>query len=171
VTSGQSAGEKPLKIGILTASDTRTPATDGSGRWIRERLSVAGHEIVDHRISRDDPGEIEAALLDQLALGVDAIVVTGGTGISPRDQVPEAMERICSRLLPGFGEIFRRLSFDEIGPRAMSSRAVAGVRGPCVLFALPGSTAACRLGVERLILPELIHLNTMVRGLDHEVSG
>ena len=171
MTSGQAAGGKPLRIGILTASDTRTPVTDGGGRWIKERLSVAGHEIVDHRISRDDAGEIETAVLGQLALGVDAIVITGGTGISPRDQVPEAMERICSRILPGFGEIFRRLSFDEIGPRAMSSRALAGTRGSCLIFALPGSMAACRLGIERLILPELEHLNTMVRGLDHEVTG
>lgn len=165
------AREGVLRIAILTASDTRTPATDGSGNWIRNSLAAAGHEIADHRICRDDAGEVESALHDQLELGVDAIVITGGTGISPRDQVPEAVERFCSRLLPGFGEIFRWLSFDEIGPRAMSSRALAGTRENCLVFALPGSTAACRLGVERLILPELEHLNTMVRGLDHEVPG
>jgi molybdenum cofactor biosynthesis protein B len=155
---------------VLTASDSRTPETDGSGRWIRERLLAAGFEVADHRISRDDAGAVESALLEQLALGVDAIVVTGGTGVSPRDQVPEVMERVCSRLLPGFGELFRQLSFAEIGPRAMASRATAGVRDECVLFALPGSTAACRLGLERLILPELRHLTAMVRGLDHRVG-
>lgn len=168
MSGGGGKGKSSLRIGILTASDTRTVASDGSGQWICERLRAAGHDIADYRVRHDDAGEIETALLEQLELGVDAIVVTGGTGVSPRDQVPEAMERVCSRLLPGFGELFRQLSFEEIGPRAMASRAVAGVRGACLIFALPGSTAACRLGVDRLILPELPHLTSMLRGLDHE---
>lgn len=171
--SGQrpSTGDRVLRIGVITASDTRTAETDGSGQWLRQRLDEAGHEVVDYRITEDDSGAIEAAIDQQLRLGVDAILVTGGTGISPRDQSPEALQSVCSRLLPGFGELFRQLSYQEIGTKAMASRALAGVRDTTVLFALPGSTAACRLGLERLILPELPHLAAMVQGADHDPPG
>jgi molybdenum cofactor biosynthesis protein B len=167
--SGRSgSGSGPgLRVGVLTASDTRTPESDGSGRLLQELLSDAGHRVTDYRITSDDTDRVEAALIEQMALGVDVIVVTGGTGLSPRDQVPEALARVCTRLLPGFGELFRQLSFQEIGSAAMASRATAGSRDHTLLFALPGSPAACRLGLERLILPELPHLMSMLRGEDH----
>jgi molybdenum cofactor biosynthesis protein B len=158
-------------VAVLTASDTRTAENDASGRWIRERLGAAGHEVVDYRISRDDADLIETAVREQIAAGAEVIVTAGGTGLSPRDQVPEVLERICSRTIPGFGEIFRHLSFEEIGPPAMASRAIAGVCEGALVFALPGSTAACRLGLEKLILPELSHLTAMVRGKSHGSPG
>ncbi|MBI3457607.1 MAG: MogA/MoaB family molybdenum cofactor biosynthesis protein [Candidatus Rokubacteria bacterium] len=144
---------------VCTISDSKTPETDTSGRLLQELLRGVGHEVVGYRLVRDEPsqvrGVIEAACGDP---AVGAIILTGGTGISSRDQTFEAVERLLDRRLPGFGELFRMLSYQEIGPAAMLSRAQAGVRAGRLIFSLPGSPAACRLALERLILPELGHM-------------
>lgn len=145
--------------GILTASDTRTPQDDESGKVIRSLLEGAGHEIRFHRVVRDEPSSIRAAVAEAEADPVlRALIVNGGTGIARRDHTYEALEGLVERPLPGFGELFRMLSYREVGTAAMLSRAMAGVRGRRVLFSLPGSTAAVRLALEELILPELGHL-------------
>jgi molybdenum cofactor biosynthesis protein B len=144
---------------VCTISDSKTPETDTSGRLLRELLTAAGHEVVAQHLVRDEPaqvhGVIHAACADPR---VQAVVFTGGTGITARDQTQEAIEALLEKRLPGFGELFRMLSYQEIGAAAMLSRAQAGVRARRVIFSLPGSPAACRLAMERLILPELGHL-------------
>ncbi len=168
--SGQEArdphGRAPaaVRVAVLTASDTRTPETDVSGQLLAEGLAAAGHQVVERRIVPDDASAVEAALVGLLARDLDAVVITGGTGLAPRDQVPDVVARVCARALPGFGELFRALSFAEIGPAAMASRACAGERDGRLVFALPGAPAACRLGLERLLLPELPHLVALARG-------
>ena len=144
---------------VCTISDSKTAETDVSGRLLRELLTGAGHVVVDARIVRDEPAEVravvEAACADPR---VQAVILTGGTGISRRDQTFAAIEGLLEVRLPGFGELFRMLSYQEIGSAAMLSRAQAGVRAGRLLFSLPGSPAACRLALERLILPELGHM-------------
>ncbi|CAG0975028.1 molybdopterin adenylyltransferase [Burkholderiales bacterium] len=144
---------------VLTVSDTRTLETDRGGALAAELLSGAGHPIAWRRIVRDEPGEIgaavEAALLDP---AVRAVVVTGGTGVAPRDVTPESVEPLLERIVPGFGELFRALSYEEIGSAAILSRALAGLSRGKVVFVVPGSTGAVRLALERLVLPELGHL-------------
>jgi molybdenum cofactor biosynthesis protein B len=144
---------------VLTVSDSKTPETDTSGGLIRELLAAAGHAVVAHAIVKDEPAEVTA----QIRGGcqdprVQALVLTGGTGIASRDATAEAVEALFDKRLPGFGELFRFLSYQEVGPAAMLSRAQAGVVQGRVLFSLPGSPNACRLAMERLILPELGHL-------------
>jgi molybdenum cofactor biosynthesis protein B len=140
-------------------SDTRTDATDTSGRAIMELLTSAGHIVAGHRIVRDEPGEVERVLLDQLANGdVNVIITTGGTGITSRDSTYEAIDRLLEKRLDGFGELFRMLSFHEIGSSAMMSRATAGVARGKIIAALPGSEDAVRLAMNELLLPELSHL-------------
>jgi molybdopterin adenylyltransferase len=152
------------RVAVLTASDTRTPENDESGRVLADGLTAAGHQVVARRIVVDDEAAVEAALRELLALELDAVVITGGTGVAPRDRVPEVVARLCERPLPGFGELFRALSFAEIGSAALASRACAGQCGGRLVFALPGSPAACRLGLARLLLPELPHLVGLARG-------
>ena len=147
-----------LRCAVLTASDSRTRATDASGTLLAQGLVRAGHRVLARRIVADDRQSLHAALSDLLGLGVDAILITGGTGVAPRDVTPEVVGALCERTLPGFGELFRMLSLEDVGPAAYLSRALCGVRGRQVMFALPGSPAACRLALERLILPELPHL-------------
>jgi molybdenum cofactor biosynthesis protein B len=151
----------PRAVGcvVCTISDSKTEATDTSGRLLREGLAAAGHVVVDYRLVRDEPGEIQAVLDAACAdPRVQAVLFTGGTGIAARDQTYEAIEALLDKRLPGFGELFRMLSYQEVGPAAMLSRAQAGVRRGRAVFSLPGSPAACRLALERLILPELPHL-------------
>jgi molybdenum cofactor biosynthesis protein B len=144
---------------VCTISDSKTPETDASGRLLREGLVAAGHEIVAYRLVRDEPAEIQGVLDAACAdPRVQAVLFTGGTGIAARDQSFEAIEARLEKRLPGFGELFRMLSYQEIGPAAMLSRAQAGVCGGRAVFSLPGSPAACRLALERLIVPELPHL-------------
>jgi len=144
---------------VCTVSDSKTPATDTSGTLLREGLQAAGHPVVGYQIVRDEPsqvhGVIHAACTNPT---VQAVVFTGGTGITSRDQTFEAIDALLEKRLPGFGELFRMLSYQEIGAAAMLSRAQAGVRAGRVIFSLPGSPAACRLALERLILPELPHM-------------
>jgi molybdopterin adenylyltransferase len=144
---------------VCTVSDSKTPETDTSGRLIRELLAGAGHEVVAHRLVRDEPSQVHAVIHEACTHpAVQAVIFTGGTGIAPRDQTFEAIDALLEKRLPGFGELFRQLSYQEIGAAAMLSRAQAGVRGGRVIFSLPGSPAACRLAVERLIVPELPHI-------------
>ncbi len=146
-----------LKIGVVTASDTRTPETDTSGALIRDLLEGAGHQVVYYEIVPDAPQSIAHAIFANLPR-LDAIVLTGGTGIAPRDATIEAVRPLLDKELEGFGELFRMLSYQEIGSAAMLSRALAGVRQGKFVAALPGSTAACRLAMEKLILPEIGHI-------------
>ncbi len=143
---------------VLTVSDTRTAETDAGGALVERLLAEAGHEIVARRIVRDDLDAITEALREIGSGRVEAAILTGGTGIAARDVTPEAVESLLDRRLDGFGENFRRLSWEEIGAAAMLSRAVAGLMGRVAVFAIPGSTAAVRLAMERLIVPELRHV-------------
>ena len=150
---------RAVRCVVCTVSDSKTPETDTSGRLLGELLSGAGHEVVEYRLVRDEPHQVQEVIHAACrAPAVQAVVFTGGTGITSRDQTFEAIEALLEKRLPGFGELFRMLSYQEIGPAAMLSRAQAGVRAGRLIFSLPGSPAACRLALERLILPELGHL-------------
>ena len=151
----------PVSVGcfVLTVSDTRTEATDASGRAIADLLAAAGHRICGRDIVPDDPDLVRAAITRQLAKAdVQAIITTGGTGISSRDSTYEAVTGMLQKKLDGFGELFRMLSYEQIGSAAMMSRACAGLVAGRIVIALPGSEAAVRLAVEKLIVPELGHL-------------
>ena len=144
---------------MITVSDSRTLADDSGGALVCELLSAAGHRVVQREIVKDDPTAIRAALGRGLASPeCAAVVLTGGTGVAKRDVTPEAVAPLLERPLPGFGELFRQLSFAEIGAAAMLSRALGGMAQGKPVFALPGSRAAIQLALERLILPELGHL-------------
>lgn len=144
---------------VITVSDTRTEETDTGGRLLRTLLAEGGHDVLGHEIVPDEPTVLRAAVERQLAAeAVQAVITTGGTGISRRDGSYEVIADLLDKRLDGFGELFRALSFEEIGPAAMMSRAVAGVARGKVIVALPGSRNAVRLGMTRLVLPELGHL-------------
>ncbi|MEX0821019.1 MAG: MogA/MoaB family molybdenum cofactor biosynthesis protein [Rhodothermales bacterium] len=147
----------PVRAAVITVSDTRTRETDTSGRFLVKAFETAGIDVVDARIVADEIEEIEAAI-DELSARCEVIVTNGGTGISLRDTTIEVVTRKFDKELPGFGELFRMLSYDEIGSGAMLSRAAGGLFGDVLLFALPGSTNAVRLAAEQLILPEIEHL-------------
>jgi molybdenum cofactor biosynthesis protein B len=149
---------RTVAVAVLTLSDSRTPAEDRSGDAIVALLEAAGHAVAGRVLVREDPPVIRAALEAALAGPAQVIILNGGTGIAPRDSTPEIVGALLERELPGFGELFRQLSFHEIGAAAMLSRALAGVARGKLLFALPGSEAACRLALEQLILPELRHM-------------
>lgn len=155
---------RPLRCAVLTVSDTRTPDTDQSGALIQARLREAGHQIADYRIVADEPAMIRDLVMQWGQSGdLDAVIVNGGTGIAPRDTTYDALEALLEKTLPGFGELFRQLSFQEIGSRAMASRAVAGVYAGKLLFSLPGSSKAVKLAMDALILPELPHLVSLLQ--------
>jgi molybdenum cofactor biosynthesis protein B len=144
---------------ILTVSDTRTEATDSSGRAICDLLWAGGHQVDGRRLVRDEPDLVRAAITEQLASpSVQVIITTGGTGITSRDTTYEAINGLLEKRLDGFGELFRMLSYQDIGSAAMLSRAVGGLARGKVILALPGSEAAVRLAMTKLILPELGHL-------------
>lgn len=149
---------------VITVSDTRTPQTDRSGQMIQTLLRQAEHEIADYHLLPDQPDQIQTCLqqLNQRS-EIEAIILSGGTGIAPRDTTYDAIEQRLDKVLPGFGELFRFLSYQEIGSRAIASRAVAGVCGSQLIFSLPGSTNAVKLAMEKLILPELGHLVRLLR--------
>ena len=148
-----------VRVAVLTISDTRTPETDTGGDTVQESLERAGHEVVDRSIVHDDASQIRTALVDALARSdVDAVVTSGGTGISARDTTYEVVDRMVEKRLDGFGEIFRMLSYEEIGAAAMMSRAVAGAVGTKFVASLPGSRNAVRLAMEKLLVPELAHI-------------
>ncbi|MFN7627467.1 MAG: molybdenum cofactor biosynthesis protein B [Pirellula sp.] len=150
---------KCLIVGILTVSDTRTLESDEGGRLIEQYLVSAGHSVKERIIVRDERELISQSARDLLALdGVQALLVTGGTGLSARDQTTEGVEMLYDAGCPGFGVVVRMLSFQEIGSSAMLSRASAGRHGTQIIITMPGSPAGVRLAMERLILPELAHL-------------
>lgn len=146
----------PLGVAVLTVSDTRTLETDTSGQLVQSRLQEAGHRLIWRGIEADELGSIRArvAKLAEHPL-VDVIVVTGGTGLTRRDVTPEAIEPLVTKAIPGFGELFRYLSYAEIGPATIQSRAFAALVGRALVFALPGSTAAVRLALDKILLPQL----------------
>jgi molybdenum cofactor biosynthesis protein B len=153
------AAPTSVACAVLTVSDTRTLDDDRSGATVVELLEKAGHRVAERRIVPDDRPAIEAAVRAMAAApGVDVVLITGGTGIAARDQTPDAIGGLLSKELPGFGELFRMLSFQEIGAAAMLSRALGGVIDRTVVLLMPGSTPAVRLAMERLILPEIGHL-------------
>ncbi|GAP98283.1 MogA/MoaB family molybdenum cofactor biosynthesis protein [Leptolyngbya sp. NIES-2104] len=149
-----------VSCAVITISDTRTRDTDRSGQLIQHLLEQSGHTIAHYAIVPDEPDQIRS----QLEIDVEAIILSGGTGIAPRDTTYDAIEQLLEKTLPGFGEIFRSLSYAEIGSRAMASRAIAGVYSGKLIFSLPGSSNAVKLAVEKLILPELVHLVTLLKG-------
>lgn len=153
------AGDKSVSCAILTVSDTRTLETDKSGQLIVELLEAAGHRVVAREIVTDEPGEI-ANRVQQFAdqANVQVVLVTGGTGVAPRDQTPEAIDGLLTKSLPGYGELLRALSYQEIGPAAMLSRAAGGLIEQTVVLTMPGSSAAVRLAMEQVILPEAGHM-------------
>lgn len=159
---------QPLAIqcAVLTVSDSRTPESDRSGQLIQQLLREAGHPIVDYQILADEP-ELIRQQLQRLTLdgSLHAIILNGGTGIAPRDTTYDGVEPLLTKVLPGFGEIFRMLSYQEVGSRAIASRAIAGVLHQTLIFCLPGSSKAVELAMQKLILPELLHLTKQLRGL------
>ena len=155
-TQAETQGSVP--IAIVTVSDTRTPDTDESGRTIRTLVEAAGHVVVDYRIVKDEPEQVAQALDDFAAGTARLIIFNGGTGISQRDRTYDVISKKLEKTLPGFGELFRMLSYEQVGAAAMLSRATAGVYRNRVVFSTPGSTPAVRLAMEKLILPEMQHL-------------
>jgi molybdenum cofactor biosynthesis protein B len=151
----------PSRIFTVTVSDTRTAQDDRSGRALAEEL--AAFTLIGHRIVPDDPARIRA-IIDEIIGTTDAIIFSGGTGIAPRDQTFEAVEALFEKKLDGFGETFRRLSWDQVGPRAMLSRATAGTIGTRMIFSLPGSEKAVRLAARDLIAPLLDHAIDLLNG-------
>jgi len=151
--------QPPVPCAVITVSDTRTPETDRSGATIRDLLQTEGHPVVHYEVLPDEPEQI-AARIRELCERDDcrAIIVNGGTGISRRDGTYEAVRSLLDKELPGFGELFRMISYQEIGAGAMLSRATAGIRGSTLIFSTPGSTNAVRTAMTKLILPELKHL-------------
>nr|HEX4318204.1 molybdenum cofactor biosynthesis protein B [Kofleriaceae bacterium] len=148
----------PVNIAVLTVSDTRTAATDASGAYIATRMAEAGHAIVARAIVKDSEIAIRAQLAAWIAdAGVDVVIATGGTGVTPRDVTPEALAPLVTKHIPGFGELFRQISFDEIGAATIQSRADAALCGQTYVFLLPGSTAGCRTGVEQILISQLDH--------------
>ena len=147
---------KPLSLCVLTVSDSRTLAEDSSGDYLVQALRDAGHRLADRNLLPDDRYKLRAAVSQWIADdNVDGILVTGGTGFTGRDSTPEALLPLLDKEMPGFGELFRAISFDEIGTSTLQSRAFAGLANGTFLFALPGSTSACRTGWEKLIRAQL----------------
>ena len=165
VEEHKAKGKKSINCFVVTVSDTRDETTDTSGQLIKSLLANENHELAGYKIVKDEPKEIEALLRDALRHdGVDAIIVNGGTGISPRDGTYEMVVKLLDKKLDGFGEIFRYLSYQDIGSAAVMSRAVAGSAQGKVLISLPGSKGAVGLAMEKLILPELRHMVSQLQG-------
>jgi molybdenum cofactor biosynthesis protein B len=152
-----------VTCGVITVSDTRSEADDASGQRIRALLEEHGHRVAFYRIVRDEPAQI-AALVQGAPPAVEVLICNGGTGVARRDTTYEAIARLLDKELSGFGELFRVLSYEQIGAAAMLSRATAGVAGQRVIFSVPGSTKAVELAMTKLILPQLGHVVGLVRG-------
>lgn len=150
---------KALNLAVMTVSDTRTVETDTSGALVVSLAEAAGHRILERVIVPDEPDRMTPRLRDFVALDeLHAILITGGTGISPRDQTYETVSALLTRPLPGYGELFRMLSYAEIGSACILSRAIGGLVGQAVILVMPGSRAAVELAMSKIILPELPHL-------------
>lgn len=148
-----------VNCAVITVSDTRTEETDRSGQLTKDLLKEAGHLVNAYAILKDEPALIQSKLEElSVRFDVDVLIFNGGTGIAPRDTTYDALVGLLEKVLPGFGELFRWLSYQEIGSRAMASRAIAGIYKRKIVFSIPGSSGAVKLALEKLILPELIHL-------------
>lgn len=146
----------PLTAAVLSVSDTRTPETDTSGDLICERMTTAGHRLIERQIVKDDRDAVRAAVQAWIERpDINVVIVTGGTGVTPRDITPEALEPLVTKPIPGFGELFRQLSYEEISAATIQSRAFAGLCRHTLLFALPGSTGAVRLAMDRIVVSQL----------------
>jgi molybdenum cofactor biosynthesis protein B len=155
--------ELTINCAVITVSDTRSIDTDQSGQIIQELIKEAGHQITAYTILKDEPEQIINQVKNWCQnQDIDAIILNGGTGIAPRDTTYDALAVILEKTLPGFGELFRWLSYQEIGSKAMASRAIAGIYQSKLIFSLPGSTKAVKLGMTKLILPELTHLVSLL---------
>ncbi|MBC8098494.1 MAG: MogA/MoaB family molybdenum cofactor biosynthesis protein [Armatimonadetes bacterium] len=155
----EKAGQAAVTLGIVTVSDTRTPENDVNRHYLEAKLTALGHIIAAYRLIKDEPDQV-SAVMDELAAlpGMQIILFNGGTGISPRDTTFDVVSRKLEKTLPGFGELFRMLSYQEVGAAAMLSRATGGVFRGTVVFSMPGSPNAVQIAVEQLILPEINHL-------------
>ena len=150
---------RSVRCAVVTISDTRTLETDRGGLLIVEMLAAGGHEVTGRQIVRDDPREIEPLLIKLADPAVtDAVLMTGGTGIAARDRTFETVSGLLTKAMPGYGELFRMLSYEDIGPAAMLSRAIGGVLNNVIVLTMPGSVAAVQLAMEKLIVPEIGHL-------------
>ena len=147
----------PVAIGIVTVSDSRTPETDTNGQYLYERIAAAEATVSGYHVVPDEPDRIRAAL-DELVADAQIVIVNGGTGVSRRDTTYDTLAGLLEKTLPGFGELFRMLSWDQVGSAAMLSRATAGTYRGCVLVSVPGSPKAVALAWEKLLEPELAHL-------------
>jgi molybdenum cofactor biosynthesis protein B len=165
VTEHKDKAHSGVACAVITASDTRTEATDTSGQKIKDLLTEKNHVIVSYQILKDEPAQISAAVRALLhRQDVDAVIINGGTGIAPRDTTFEAIQGILEKEIPGFGELFRMLSYQDIGSAAMMPRATAGVAKGKIVVSLPGSTGAVELGMTKLVIPELGHMLFVLRG-------
>ena len=165
VADHKERARKNVRCLVVTVSDTRDETTDQSGQLIKALLAGEGQRLVEYRMVKDEPAQIEALLRGALAKDdIDAIVINGGTGISPRDSTYDVVSRLLEKQLDGFGEIFRFLSYQDIGSAAIMSRALAGTAKGKVIISLPGSKGAVGLAMRRLVLPELGHMVSQVKG-------
>ena len=154
--TAESRSFKPLRVAVLTVSDTRDETTDKSGALLVERVRAAGHTLAAKAIVRDDVYAIRAIVSAWIAdANVEVVISTGGTGITGRDGTPEAIAVLLDKEIDGFGELFRAISYDEIGPSSLQSRCLAGVANATYVFCLPGSSNACATGWDKLIAPQL----------------
>jgi molybdenum cofactor biosynthesis protein B len=150
-------GRGPVAVGVITVSDTRTTETDTNGQWLHEHVAAAGATVSGYRVVPDEPDEIRAAV-DELVGDAQVLVVNGGTGVSRRDTTFDTLAGMLEKTLPGFGELFRMLSWEQVGSAAMLSRATAGTYRGAVIVSIPGSPKAVALAWEKLLEPELAHL-------------
>lgn len=155
----EKAGKGSVTVAIVTVSDTRTPETDQNRKYIESRMAELGHKVAAYRLIKDEPDQVAAVLEELTAMPeVRILLFNGGTGISPRDTTYDVISRYLEKTLPGFGELFRMFSFQEVGAAAMFSRATAGVYNGTLVFSMPGSPNAVNVALEKLIIPEINHL-------------
>ncbi len=155
----EKAGHGPVTVAIVTVSDSRTPETDKNKAYIENRMAELGHHVAAYRLIKDEPDQVAAVIEELSAMpAVQIILFNGGTGISPRDTTYDVISRYLEKTLPGFGEIFRMISYEDIGAAAMFSRATAGVYRSTLIVSMPGSTGAVKTALEKLIIPEINHL-------------
>ena len=158
-TEHEAISPKTVNVAVVTVSDSRTVDTDESGRLIKERLMGAGHNVNSYHLLKNDKVKLRALMTDLISVqDVDAVIITGGTGLSGKDITVETVTPTFDKTMDGFGELFRSLSYQEIGPAAVLSRAIGGVSGRKVILCLPGSTAAVKLAMEKIIIPALPHM-------------
>ncbi len=161
-TSGQhrskAAAVGSVAVAIVTISDSRTPETDPNGKYLREQIGILGHQVLDYRVIPDDPDQLTLVLDEIAGSGARLLLLNGGTGVSRRDNTFDVLSRHLEKVIPGFGELFRMLSYEQVGSAAMLSRALAGTYKGLMVFSTPGSPKAVRLAWERLIAPELQHI-------------